>query len=291
VLHQLILLSITLFLAAIVPEAKADTCPANFAELESVESLGRRYADLDDRIQNAFGGNLYRLQKNSSPEFANEWNRGLIQGLREIPMVVRNPKRIIGLNDEQLAGLFWRVKNHPLSAPNTTLTKKYDRQKRGLGFCFGRAMVAHREALKMGVAKESIRKIWAVGPMKTADGYWQHHVATMVRNLKGEWYVLDPLDRRAMPVADWLESVRHSFPSPNLQLFSTNPARFSPEDARSILPGTTKSKYFNGYFQDMLEQSRAEVKAVLDQRRGIDSCPAEKSSLWGCMKETLGIFR
>lgn len=270
--------------------ARANNCEVDFARIEGTSELGRRYADLGDEIQRAFAGNLYDFQAQTSPEFTAEWNRGLLQGLRELPFAQRNPKRMSGLTDQQLGRLFWSVKNHPLAAPKHTLSKKYDRENRGIGFCFGKAELARRNALVMGLAKESMRKVWAVGPMKTADGMWQHHVALAVRAQSGEWFAIDPLDRRALPLADWFESVKRNYPSPNLQLFATDAKRFSPYDQRAILPITARSPGYNGYFEDLLKWSREDARAIRNQKRGIETCAREKKSAWTCLKETFGIF-
>lgn len=268
----------------------AADCPPNYAALDQAENLGRRYADLGDRIHGELTENFYDLQKNSTPEFAAAWNRGHIEGLRALPMKQRNPKKIVGLTDDQIGSLLWRVRNHPLSASNSTLRPIYDCRGVGIGFCFGRAMVAQMEALNMGVAKESVRKIWAVGPMKTSEGEWQHHVATMVRTAKGDWVVLDPLDRRALSISDWLASVERNYPSPNMQLFSSPASRFSPYDARPILPSSARDKFYNNYFQDMLKRSREDARKLVRQKKGVEECATAKSSWWSCFKENIGIY-
>lgn len=149
-----------------------------------------------------------------------------------------------------------------------------------IGFCFGRATIAHMEAIVRNVHPDAIKKIWIAGDM----GIWGHHVATMVYTKEG-WVVLDTNLGKIIDANKW---VAHYMPmkqkdAKEIMVFTTQAGRFGPYDNRPYnaidLFNTNSSDfdkakdYFNGYFHDyfqsldnvknppMIEEFKKPVKA------------------------------
>lgn len=94
---------------------------------------------------------------------------------------------------------------------------------RGVGFCFGRALVAHNQALIRNVHPASVRKIWVIGNM----GFWGHHVATIVK-VKGTWLAVDNFTG-VMNVEQWIQRMKQekdAAATKPLMFFITRAGRF-----------------------------------------------------------------
>ncbi len=130
-----------------------------------------------------------------------------------------------------------------------------------IGFCFGRATIAHMEAIARNIHPDSVKKIWIAGDMKE----WGHHVATMIFTDKG-WMVLDTNIGKPVTVDFWLNYYK-PFKNPKadkeVMAFITQAGRFGPYDTRAYnavdLFNTNSAEYdkakdyFNGYFHDYFE--------------------------------------
>lgn len=129
-----------------------------------------------------------------------------------------------------------------------------------IGFCFGRATIAHMEAIIRGVHPDAIRKIWIAGDM----GKWGHHVATMIKAEKG-WLVLDTNLGRVVETEEWIKTYMPMRVSgaKDIMIFSTQAGRFGPYDNQpynAINLFNTNSEdfnkakdYYRGYFHDYFE--------------------------------------
>lgn len=129
-----------------------------------------------------------------------------------------------------------------------------------IGFCFGRATIAHMEAIARNIHPDAVKKIWIAGDMKE----WGHHVATMVHTDKG-WMVLDTNIGKPVTVDFWLDYYKpfKDKDAKEVMAFITQAGRFGPYDTRAYsavdLFNTNsddyvKAKdYFNGYFHDYFE--------------------------------------
>ena len=94
--------------------------------------------------------------------------------------------------------LIARVRNHPVASVNAL--GKYDPEGY-IGFCFGRAMAVHLMARKMGLAKDSIKKLFVVGDLRSGpEPEWRFHVTTVIRGENGQWSALDPI--MTFPIAN-----------------------------------------------------------------------------------------
>lgn len=131
---------------------------------------------------------------------------------------------------------------------------KYDPQS-NWGYCFGRAAWAYMELLRRGVAKGSIKKIFAVGPMAAWGMQWQFHVATIVRS-KGGWVVIDTVPGKPLKVEKWMDYFAKQNSDKTLMFFVSEPSRVNPLsnsrfNARHFRNDFTAPEY-RAYFQDMV---------------------------------------
>lgn len=129
-----------------------------------------------------------------------------------------------------------------------------------IGFCFGRATIAHMEAVVRQVHPEAIRKIWIAGDMEK----WGHHVATMVKTEKG-WLVLDTNVGRAITTDEWIAMyMPYKAKGANeIMVFVTQAGRFGPYGTASYnavdlfntnsLNFNKAQDYYRGYFHDYFE--------------------------------------
>lgn len=99
--------------------------------------------------------------------------------------------------------------------------EKYDRDE-VIGFCFGRAFIAHYQAKLREVHPDSVKKIWVVGDMEK----WGHHVATILRGRKG-WMAIDTYTG-LMSVEKWIKRMEKDKKrkADELMFFVTNATRF-----------------------------------------------------------------
>ena len=244
----------------------ADTCPEKFGGLLAPENR------IELKVLQDLHADLFKEQEAASPELVKVWNETLLRELDAMPLVVRNPKRINGLTEVQLTELFEKVKHHPVA--DNDFYSKYDPDNVGIGFCFGRAITAHLEALLMGVAKEDIKKLWIVGHMQEDKVAWAHHVTTMVRGADKKWYAIDPNYSAPMPIAEWYKLLQMRYPKEKLQLFATNAKRWSPGggvNADAIAPATIHDPFYHHFFEDLMQASRDEANSVIEQRRELHS--------------------
>lgn len=159
--------------------------------------------------------------------------------------------------------------------------KKYD-PNRNIGFCFGRATFIHLMLLKMGVQKNSIRKIWAIGPMNTGDINWRYHVATMVYTKKG-WLVLDTNHGGPVSPQEWIATYSKMSTDGKLRFYSSDASKFAfmmGKYSRLQLGMDINQErdFYRGYFKDMMEWVRKR-KLSEDGIVSVDKELTEKQSV------------
>lgn len=139
-------------------------------------------------------------------------------------------------------------------------SQKYQNPKFAIGYCFGRATFIHLMLLKMGVQKESIYKIWAVGGLVTniPDVVWGHHVATVVFTRDKGWVVLDTNEAKPITVEEWMNSQISRSTDGQIRFYLTDAAKLGVDIGRYSrlqmgldLP-LDQDLYF-GYFKDMIQ--------------------------------------
>jgi nitrous oxide reductase accessory protein NosL len=138
-----------------------------------------------------------------------------------------------------------------------------------IGFCFGRATMAHMEALVRGVHPESIRKIWIAGDMKE----WGHHVATMIKAKDG-WYVIDTNLGRVVKAEEWIKFYEpmKAPKAKSIMVFVTRADRFGPYDTNSYSGINLFNSnndifnrdldYYKGYFHDYFEDLDRKIDTI-----------------------------
>jgi hypothetical protein len=191
--------------------------------------------------------------KANGGETINKWNEVLLAEFEKIPFTARLANRKAGLNREEIRRLYDRVSNHPVAAQ--CHLHKYDKDGR-MGYCFGRATAAHLEAIEAKVQKESIRKIWAVGPMKTGSTNWQYHVTTLVRDDQGVWQAIDPIMWRPIPLQQWVTKMKSFSTDSSLTFFVTDPKRGFPHFGGRYRPDHFRGDQADPFFRDLMEESR-----------------------------------
>jgi hypothetical protein len=133
------------------------------------------------------------------------------------------------------------------------------------GFCFGRAMYVHLTLLRMGLQKESIKKIWAVGPIKNGSGQenWGYHVATIAFSKKDGWIVIDANEMKPRPLAKWMQEFNDRSVDQRLRFYVTEPEKMALYTGKYNwwflgLNLSRDSDYFKNYFVDLLAAVRTE---------------------------------
>jgi hypothetical protein len=131
------------------------------------------------------------------------------------------------LDQQQRQNLLSLVLSNPVAALKSNVIKKWDPPANGrpgeIGYCFGRAMATHLTARKLGLAQESMKKIFAAGDMANGEIRWRFHMATLVKGSEdGQFYVIDPimpaiirptdnLAAHTLTPANWIKLVRREY--------------------------------------------------------------------------------
>ncbi|RZA08671.1 MAG: hypothetical protein EOP11_04185 [Proteobacteria bacterium] len=283
-------LSLFLLLAPLGAHAEHD-CNTQFRDLYGRFATPTQIEQQQKQLAEAFEEGMRDIQRgndyykfSTTPAKAKAWNEALLQQLRAAPATGVERGRLAGLPPGQMEALFEIAASHPVA--DYGKVKKWD-PKGNFGFCFGRAQNIYHQALNFGVAKENVKKIWAVGQMKYDNIFWQHHVAGMVRGTDGKWYVLDPEYDRVLELRQWMNRVKKMDTKGSLLFLASDGKRFDPFTPEPIRPWATKpgalkdgETAFNGYFADYMAESRAEAAELMRQREAakeLDAIPAEKT--------------
>lgn len=163
------------------------------------------------------------------------------------------------------------IYNNPVASPD--VIDKYERPNTNIGYCFGRATYYHLLLLKLGVSKQSIRKIWAVGPMKTPNGIlWSYHVATIVYTKDRGWLVLDPNSSKTESVSQWMEIYSEMSTDSKLKFYVTHPSKFgvdSDKYSRKMLglDSDVNNDWFSHYFKNLVASLKEQPTERLLQKK------------------------
>lgn len=188
-----------------------------------------------------------------------EMNQSLVNELKKLPLP--NSTRLASINRAQADQIYNEVSRTYGDFVEIDL-RRFDPENR-VGFCFGRALVFHIDALSRRIDRQSVRKIWAVGPIESpihAGEIWNYHVATMIRSSDGSWWVFDPaLFASAAPLDLWVENIQSRATSGQLLIFSTQAERNFPS------PGTYQraelsSAHYSNYYKELLQNFRTQFR-------------------------------
>lgn len=200
---------------------------------------------------------------------ADAHNRELLSQLKRFTPVP-NPRRIAAANLELAARIHARVRALPLI--QSLLAQLQRAPSEPYGLCIGESMAVHLEAIRQGIQKESIRKIWAVGGLK-GPGMSEFHVATLIQAEGGGWWAIDPRMESAVPVDDWAENILSHSVTGKTRLFVTEAKRFALSSPRQytrryqidphrapLLMGGLEDPSYRGFFMKLLEQYRRDFR-------------------------------
>jgi hypothetical protein len=155
--------------------------------------------------------------------------------------------------DEQIASeILDGVMNHPVAS--LRVIRKYD-PKGGIGFCFGRAMTVHLESLYRRLSKSAIRKMWAIGDLRTGDMMWRYHVTTILKGPGNEWYAIDPIWGSVLTVRQWYDSMKSFDHDGKMKIYVTPASKFGPGSGK-YAKGDLMDPFYNSYFNDLLKHYR-----------------------------------
>lgn len=131
---------------------------------------------------------------------------------------------------------------------------KYDKDNKGIGFCFGRAMFVNLYLAINGVHRANIKKAFVVGPM--SRGSWAWHVTTIVQSKdragKESWLAIDPVMGYVVTVQEWYAHWQKSSDDGKLRLFIAEAGKFGAGASRYDERGIS-NPFYNNYFTDMMK--------------------------------------
>ncbi|MES2768722.1 MAG: hypothetical protein V4596_06200 [Bdellovibrionota bacterium] len=156
-----------------------------------------------------------------------------------------------GLTESQAQDLNGFLIQHPIAGDQGI--RKYSGKNSMLGFCFGRATLAHLELLRRGVSPKDIRKIFVLGEMQYQKEIWELHVATVVKKADGGWWVLDGLFGKALELKEWypqLLKIALSAKHPKIRIYVADPVKFLPISGAYNKKEMLRAEY-NGFFKDL----------------------------------------
>ncbi|MFN3455559.1 MAG: protein-glutamine glutaminase family protein [Pseudobdellovibrio sp.] len=212
---------------------------------------------------------LYWLETlNRKPEEVEQMNLSTFNKITaDIPPSNTHRKKSLSL--AEIKKVHQSIMDHPVVSP---LLEKYEHDDVSVGYCFGRATYVHLKLLSLGVQKESIQKIWAVGQMQTQNIVWQFHVATMVYNSEKGWMVIDSNFNNPITVKDWMSTYWNQSTDHKLRFYNTDPSKFGLSlgyyDAVNMGLNLSRDQdWYKHYFKDMLNEFRKEARSkVLMQK-------------------------
>lgn len=207
-----------------------------------------------------------------------EMNRKLLESIKgEVPFRTTST-RATEISEAAAHRLVDLTYENPVVNPGN---KKYD-PNRNIGFCFGRATFIHLMLLKMGVQKNSIRKIWAIGPMNTGDINWRYHVATMVYTKEKGWLVLDTNHGGPVTPQEWVATYSKMSTDGKLRFYSSDASKFSFMMGKYAriqmgLDLPQERDFYRNYFKDMMEWVRKRTLSE-DGTVTVDKAPVAQNS-------------
>jgi hypothetical protein len=149
------------------------------------------------------------------------------------------------------------IEKNPITAMNRY--SHYNQPGVDLGFCFGRATYVHLLLLRLGVDKQAIRKVWAMGPMRAGSVDWAYHVAVAVKATTGEWLILDNVPGKLLSVRKWVDFLSQlNRGHNNLRIYTSEPARFGTGPGRYTranfgLDFDRQNDWYRHYFFDLMK--------------------------------------
>ncbi len=177
-------------------------------------------------------------------------------------------------------------------------SEKYDQPDVSIGYCFGRATFAHLMLLKMGVQKESVLKIWAVGEMQTPKLKWDFHVATITYTPELGWVTVDTNHNIPLMVDQWMDVYQKQSTDQKLRFYVTPAEKFSFEVGKYDrvqmgLDLERKKDWYKHYFVDLIKSVRETDPVTFEvtpskKTAGDDAIGAQLSKAFDYVKRLFG---
>lgn len=259
-------LSIFSFIACLLvlsPSVQANTCQSVYKAKKAAPTWFmqemKRLVDVD----------LFALRENEAQTLRSDQihslNKQVLQGLRDMRSDKQEPK---SLSYDEAQNLINRINDHPVYGSYGP----YERPGVSIGYCFGRAYGAHMLAIDAGFSKDQIRKLWIVGPMDSGWNQWQFHVATIVRDGNGTWWVIDTFTGKPMIPEEWFAVFKKQSTDNKLRLYATNPEKFAPTAGKysRLQMGLDMKKpddFYLNYFKDGTAHDRSEIRSKIQSRK------------------------
>ncbi|MFN3455355.1 MAG: hypothetical protein ACK41T_10385 [Pseudobdellovibrio sp.] len=235
---------------------------AGFGFNERIALVGHRY--VEDILTRYSSENLLVDNTLKTPAEARNMNSEVIRLMNnEAYKVNAQSKRKQEISRSEAIRIYEAVTRHPVARVLKLTTYDPDGN---IGFCFGRAMTTHLEALSRGIDKDSIRKVFVVGVMRAlvGDKIWQFHVATAIKGDDGHWWVLDPFFGQVVHLEKWYEKMYSHDVKGVLRLYVTEPTRFGAAGSHSYQKSHLMLDSYNNYFKDLMEYYRKKSRGQLE---------------------------
>lgn len=130
---------------------------------------------------------------------------------------------------------------------------KYEKNSKGIGFCFGRAMFIDTFLSLAGLHRANIKKAFVVGSM--SGGAWGWHVSTIVQSQdksgREVWLAIDPVAGSVMDVRDWYKKWQGSSDDGKLRLFISERTKLG-AGSSWYSNNQISDPFYSGYFRDMM---------------------------------------
>lgn len=273
---RLTLLFAALWLLPLLATADELSCDRVFAMLTAGKELtAEQMKEIDRAVLQDFQ-DLFQIEAPSRAA-SDAWNARLAQALESLPAPKVGPGEKAVLSADELDDLGYQVRTN--QAIRDSCSDKYEKTP-GVtyGFCFGRAVGVHLLARNMGLANDSIRKVWMVGTMHGGTVTWGHHVATAVRTEAG-WRVIDgALDSRGRTMSQWFYEWQFMAKGNPLMMFATQADRFGPSHPEPLFPVTAAPEAYHGFFHDLFRSARKEGEDLESQIRSLSARSAAEEA-------------
>ncbi|MBC7420317.1 MAG: hypothetical protein H7328_06265 [Bdellovibrio sp.] len=230
------------------------TAKASTLRCENLFEIKSPFVELPSNLREVYGS-----EPNAhTAEAVAELNKQTLENLENYKPV-QSGKRAAEITYQEANRLHQSMHNHRVVGYNATAN--YNRPDVSIGYCFGRATYAHLMLLKMGMQKESVLKIWAVGEMKSPSVMWDFHVATLVNTAQHGWMAIDPNFSNPTTVSEWVQKYKSTSTDQLLRFYVTPAEKFSFEigkydRAQLGLDMERKADWYRHYFVDLIKSVR-----------------------------------
>lgn len=215
----------SLMIALIAPLSAAHASPLRHKPCDLL--FGRTFGPTEEEWTKLLDaeGDLFSIARRNPKETA-ELNDAVFRSLKT-EQIQPGPgsKRRPGLSQEQIQALFKEVSENPHVQESGCGSY---RGSAHFGFCWGRAVAAHLKALHPSTRlhNQAVRKLWAVGDLRSGETRWRYHVTTIVRGTDGSWHAIDPNYAEPLSAEDWYYNMKDNFDvTKTMRIFATPATR------------------------------------------------------------------